>query len=271
MQAFPDTPPVDEAPDVFERGHLWLVERVDGSPLRFAVERGGWLAFGDDDTVYRDGEVPPRYRHAVRHVRETIDRDALADLPADATCFGVATVRRRIDYDWERLPPFLGTDIHVPDRGFLAPDVVERAFEELGLAPVNALEKEVPARHFDPASYDVPPSNWYDGPPLGVVIRNKSGGRAALSTPGFDPAPPAPADADPAALAAEYTTPELIEAAIDAAGGAADREAIGERVVERVLRERHAAIHAADRPVDEAAVVDAIEAATREYLAGRSA
>lgn len=265
MQAFPALPPVDEAPEGLLEGHLWLQERVRGAPLRFAVEAGGWLAVGDRDRSY--GREPPvEYRFATRAVRNEIDRDALADVPAGAVLFGVATRYEGIDYDWERLPTFLGTDVWSPERGdYLPPDAVERIFERLGLAPVNALEKEVPARHFDLGGYDPPASAWTDGLPAGVVIRNKRGGRATLavrelSVEGYDEAP--------ADLAARFVTAERVTGAVDGLGGpdAADFDAVRRAVVDTVLREEYARLVPADRPVDVGAIVDAIGDRVREHL-----
>ncbi|WP_232745062.1 hypothetical protein [Halorubrum aethiopicum] len=66
----------------------------------------------------------------------------------------MATHRRAIEYDWERLPSFLGHDVWSETAGsFRPPDAAEAIFERLGLDPVNAVERERRARDFDPESY----------------------------------------------------------------------------------------------------------------------
>lgn len=267
MEDFPPLPDVDDAPAAVESGHLWLLERVDGYPLRFTVADGGWLGFGGPDGEF-GAAPPPQYRPAIRHVRDTIDRDALADVPDGTVVSGVATSHRRIDYDWERLPPFLGLDVRSGD-DLLAPDAAERALRGLDLTPVNAVEKEVAARHFSPSSYDVPGSAWYDGPPPGIVIRNKAGGRALLSTAGFEPPPPEAPEGDPAEVARRLATPARIEAAIEALEGEgrdADFDAVRQRATERIVREGWGRIVAPERPIDPDDAIAAIETAIREYL-----
>ncbi|MFC6614136.1 RNA ligase family protein [Halopenitus salinus] len=189
MKEYPSIPRAEDAPDrLLEGGHLWLLEKIDGGHLRMQLRESGLIRFGDRNRVYEDAEeIPVEYRHAVRHVRENLDREALraaVDDVEDVVLFGEATYRNAIDYEWDRIPPFLGFDVWSDEAGaFRPPDAVESIFEALGLDPVNAIEREVRARDFDPGSYAIPKSEWYDGPAAGVVIRNKSGDRAAMVHP----------------------------------------------------------------------------------------
>jgi len=174
MKSYPTIPRVANAPEELFEGHLWLLEKVDGAQLRFQLQGSGLIRFGTRERVFDDPtELPLAYQHAVRHVRERLDRDALRQAVDDVTgvtFFGVSTHRHTVEYDWERLPPFLGIDVHTSEQ-FLPPDRAEGIFERLGLEPVNAVEREVRGRDFDPNSYEIPPSAWYDGPAAGVVIR----------------------------------------------------------------------------------------------------
>ena len=192
MKQFPPIPRAEDAPEeLFQRGHLWLLEKIDGAHLRFQLQASGQLRFGDRDRVYQDPtEVPEPYQHAVRHVQETLDREALraaVDNVEDVVFFGEATCRQTIDYDWEQTPAVLGFDIwSAADEKFRPPGAANRIFERLGLQPVNAVERELSARDFDPDAYSIPESAWYDGPAEGVVIRNKRGQRAKLLNPKFE-------------------------------------------------------------------------------------
>ncbi|MFC7165969.1 hypothetical protein [Halospeciosus flavus] len=137
MKEFPDIPDVANAPDaLFEEGHLWLYELVDGVPLRFRLTEYGTLRFGDRERTYKPDDVPLRFRHAARHVRERLDRDALraaVDDPTDVVFFGVATIHQSVDYDWARLPSFLAFDVWNGGREqFLAPETVETVVDQLG-------------------------------------------------------------------------------------------------------------------------------------------
>lgn len=272
MRSFPDAPDVADAPDrLVERGHLWLLEWVDGAPLRFQVRASGLLRFGDRECVYDDPDaVPAPYGAAVRHVRERLDRDALRDAVDDveSVCFfGVATVRRRVDYDWERTPPFLGVDVWSGEReAFLPPDAVAGIYERLGLAPANAVERELPARDFDPDAYEVPASAWYDGPAAGVLVRNKRGGRALLQNDGAG-SPQEDVAASAADLAERIATPERLErrtSDLDDGGRAVTAEALAERVVEDAVREAWPAFERG--AVERAALRSAVAERVRAFL-----
>ena len=243
MQPFPETPTLGDAPDdLFEQGHLWLQEWVVGAPLRFQVTETG-LAFGDDRRVFEQWAEPPGYGHAVRTVRERFDeaafRDAV-DAPGEYTFLGVATRNEGVDYDWSRLPGFLGVDLHGPGRGFRPPDVADQAFTRLGLDPVNALRKELPARDIRPDRYAFPASAWYDGPVAGVLARNKRGGRALVrndAVTGTDPPAVTPED-----LVAESVTAARIDRTVAALGDGASVDAVLDRLVETLVREHYAAL-----------------------------
>ena len=216
MHSFPPVPHVDDAPaELLESGHLWLLEAVAGAPLRFRLLESGLVEFGDADRVYADPEdLPPQYGHAVRHVQETLDREALRAAVDDVEAivfFGWATQYRGVDYEWARMPSFLGTEIWAADtERFRPPDAVDGIFKRLGLDAITPIAQEVRGRDFDPASYEIPESAWYDGPAAGVVIRDKSGHRARLPNPGVDTEPADPAETTAVDLADRYGSHERL-------------------------------------------------------------
>ena len=253
MHSFPSVPHVDDAPDeLLESGHLWLLESVAGASLRFRLRDSGLIEFGDADRVYDDPEdLPPQYHHAVRHIRNRLDREALRAAVDDIEAivfFGKAMQYRGVDYDWVRTPSFLGTEIWAADAGrFRPPDAVDGIFDRLGLDAVNPIEQELRARDFDPDSYAIPDSAWYDGPAAGVVIRDKSGHRARLPNPDVqddEPAVPAgtagPAGTTAADLADQYGSRKrlarLREQLTDA-GQPVTVDALLERSLESAFRE----------------------------------
>lgn len=243
--------------DAFE-GNLWIQELLDALPLRFAVEEGH-LRFADDHRSLGD-EPPPRYRAAVRAVREGFDLGAFyeaADDPADYTFVCEATVHRQLPYDWGRLPAVVGVEVHDAGAGrWLSPDAAERVYERLGLASLNAFERELPARHFYPDRYEMPASAWYDGPPAGILVRDKNGTRGVRYATDYDPDADPETDhrgtddvrdrRDPTGLVEAYVTDERLARAAEAAGDDSGFESVFERVLESVFRETGAVVEDED-------------------------
>ena len=282
MREYPSIPSVADAPaELFESGHLWILEKIDGAHLRFQLRESGAIRFGDRDRVYDDpGAIPAPYEHAVRHVQERLDREALRNAVDDVESvvfFGEATHRQGIDYDWERLPSFLGFDVYSErEEAFRPPGAVQAIFERLGLEPVNAVERELNTRDFDPDSYAIPESAWYDGPAAGVVIRNKRGGRATLDHPDVgepDTGAADPASPDPSAeaLAAEYATDrrfERLAGELDGRGRDVTFERLYERALTDIVREEHRRLYHGSASVDLPAFRSAVAARTRAFLDG---
>lgn len=261
MRSFPPLPDIGDSHtsgDLLE-GHLWLLELIDGTGLRFHMDESGLIRFGDADRVYEPSEtVPLPLRSAVRHVRDRFDREALrssVEDPSGVVFFGVAAHYRSINYDWDGMPPFLGTDVWSESSGssgssggasgaFRPPDAVAAIFDGIGLAAVNAVEREVNARDFDPNSYSMPESAWYDGPAAGVVVRNKRGGRGTLAERGLDGGENrGEADIDdegPTALAERHVTENRLERVADAIerrGEPVRVDTLADRIVESIARE----------------------------------
>lgn len=287
MKRYPPIPSVSGVSDDALAGHLWLLELVDGWHLRFRMEPSGLLRFGDRDAVHDDpGDLPDAYRHAVRHVRERFDRDALRDAVddvTDVTFFGIATHRRAVDYDWDRIPSLLGHDVWSDDAGaFRPPDATERIFEAFGLDSVNVFERERHARDFDPEGYAVPTSAWYDGPAAGIVVRAKAGGRAAIRNPEVpadrEPEPEAESEAEPldetmAELVEMYATESELErfaAEVGERGDPLTVDALAERTFEGFLRVHHRRLDPGSGGQSPAAIRMVLRDRSRAFLDDRS-
>lgn len=246
MHSVRDIPPVTAvAEELFDGGHLWIQELLVGAPFRFQLQSSGRLRVGDDETEYDPEDVTPQYRHAVRHIRESCDWGALRSAVDDVESVvfvGQAMQQCGLDYEWERTPSFLGTDVWLGEKeAFLGVDTVEHIFERLGLDPVNTFAKEVRAADFDPSSYEFPQSAWYDGPAAGVVVRNKRGSCGTLANPVVDvTSDPSFAPTTPDALAAELVTAASVQrvvTALERQDRHATFDAVYERVLEAIFRE----------------------------------
>jgi len=190
MEGFPaiTTPGDDESTG---EGHLWILEHVEGLPLRFALRDDGRLVFGDETRRLDTGSAPPAIRPAIDAIQSAFDRDAFREAVADVsavTFYGVATCQHRVEYDWGALPAFVGYDVHSTARdGLLTPDAADAIFDRLGLSPAPAVEREVRADAISPARYTFPESQWADSSAAGVRLADKHGWRGRLDNPDLPP------------------------------------------------------------------------------------
>jgi len=205
MEAFPAVANLDDGESMGE-GHLWILERVEGVPLRFMLQDDGRLVFGDENRRLDPRSAPPAISPAIDAVQSGFDRGALRQAVADVsavTFYGIATCQHRIEYDWEALPDFVGYDVLSTTRdGLLTPDASNAIFERLGLTPAPALEREVRADAVSPDRYSFPESRWADTTVAGVRLADKHGWRGRLDNPDLPSEPTASfADAEAAARA----------------------------------------------------------------------
>jgi hypothetical protein len=267
MHPSPSLDPVTSTPDVLDGGHLWLQEYPTGKIVGFEMDDTGLITFGAEGAEFET--VPPSLRRAVGHVRESLDRDRLRDGVEDVTEFvfyGIGTRYEGIDYDWQAVPPFVGLDIWAKsEERFVAPDVTERVFDRIGLTPVPAFEKEVPATHFEPESFEMPPSHWRDGTAAGVIVRNKRGGTALLGNPTPDLGTDSAVDETVAIETVVACAFSTVLTTLDATVETVDVEALTDRLFDRVAREAYDDIaDQLDRRPE--AVRDDVGAAVRSVL-----
>ena len=179
------------ASELLDGGHVWLSELVEGGWLRFQLEPSGLVRFGTASTVYDDPtSVPPAYRYAVDTINRHLERDALrtaVDDVTEVTFCGIATYRETLDYDWHRLPGFLGTHVSVGDAN-RPPDEVVQIFSALGLEPARVIDRERHVRDLAVNAWTPPTSAWRDGPAAGILVTRKGGG-SAIWRPSSPPKP----------------------------------------------------------------------------------
>lgn len=275
MKAYPTIPTISEAPvELFEQGHLWLYELVAGVRFRFQLTEYGTLRIGDGTRLYDGDDVPLSHRHAVRHVRERLDREALrtaVEDVEDVVFFGYATIQRGVPYEWDRLPSFLGFDIwHAGRERFLSPDVVESVYRRLGLSPLDTVAREVNVRDFDPTDDVFPASEWYDGPVAGILLKNKRGGYARRDNPAAKTAQPLDSSDSPTVLARRLATERRLSrvvSSLEAEEKAVAFDAVYERLFETIVREEYRWLFADAHRVDVDQFRAALADAVGEFLA----
>ena len=276
MNDYPELPSVSEAPaELFEQGHLWIYEYVVGVQLRFRLTEYGTLQIGDSQRIHEPDDIPLSHRHAVRHVRERLNREALRAAVKDVgeiVFFGQTTIHQGIPYDWERLPSFLGFGIwHAGREQFLSPDTVENIYQRLDLHPSNTVAREVNVRDFDPESYEFPASQWYDGPVAGVVIKNKRGGCARRDNPAVKvQSDESDVPESPVALARHVATDRRLSrvvSSLETRSQPVAFEAVHERLFETIVREEYHRLFGGSQRVDVERFQSALGDIVGEFLA----
>ena len=277
VHTYEHIPHVADAPEeLFNTGHLWVLEKLDSPLFRFQLQSSGVIRFGNDRRVFGDRTaVPESLQFGARHVCEQLDREAVSRAVDDVeqvVFFSVATRRRDIEYNWGRLPPVVGIDIWAEKRGFLPPDAVEAIYERLGIEPVNTFERELPPRDFDHEKYAIPQSAWRDGPAAGVVIRNKTGGRAQLENPAVSERGSSDEPRSATEVIREYATKELIAQLSEECvkqGEGIGIETLYDRVFDRVVRSAHPELFGS-RSADLEAFKSALSAEIQDFVEGQS-
>lgn len=277
MKPYPDVPSGDAVPaDLFEEGHLWIYEDVVGVPFRFQLTGSGTVRVGDHEQIYGVSEAPPSHQHAAHSVRECLDTETLRSAVDDVeaiTFVGRATINRGIPYEWDRLPSFLGQEIWDDDRGqFLESGRVERIYRQLGLSPLNVIEREVNVRDFDPTAYEFPQSEWYDGPVAGVAIENKRGLRGHWSNPAVQMGAHSDhtSQESPITQADQVATADRlarVETALDQQGASFSFHTVRRQLFLLILREEYPTICEDPSSLDAEELRTALTDSVGEYLA----
>ncbi|MFB6254428.1 MAG: hypothetical protein ABEI06_07455 [Halobacteriaceae archaeon] len=180
--AYPTVERNDQLP--FDSGHIWIHELVTGDWIEFRLSESGLIHYQSQNKTFTQTDVPPKFIATVNYIENNLQRDVLyqsLDRVNTISFQGIATYSNGIDYNWNKLPPFLGVEVidHI-EQEYKPPAQVHQIYDEIGLAPLNVITREVHLRDFHPERYSMPQSNWYDGPVYGVLLRDKGTKRAVL-------------------------------------------------------------------------------------------
>jgi hypothetical protein len=130
-----------ETKDVFN-GLVYIQEKIDGANLRFYVTNTGKLVFGSrtQQLTSSDGEdtnVAKNFKRGLEYVKDKLKDKDLTKY-SRYVFFGEACFKHTLNYDWDKIPPFLGFDVY----DTVTEKYVDNAlhiFEELGLEHVPIL------------------------------------------------------------------------------------------------------------------------------------
>ena len=101
-------------------GRVLMFEKIDGGNFRFYFSENGDIIFGSrsqqlTSTDGDDSNVAKSFKKVMDYVRDTILENTNVEYRKDCShliFYGEACFKHTINYDWERMPLFLGFDIY---------------------------------------------------------------------------------------------------------------------------------------------------------------
>jgi len=175
----------DENKDIFTDPNDMIViqEKIDGGNFRFMIHNGNIIfgsrtqqLTGDDGT---DTNIAKGFTRCVNYVRERLSDKDLSVLEG-YIFYGECCIKHTINYDWDKIPPFLGFDIYslTLDK-FYNYEQTKMLYEALTL-PMVPLIKIVLAGEITTITDDMVPKSVYalesnkDTQAEGIVFKNYS-------------------------------------------------------------------------------------------------
>lgn len=179
----------DQNQGMFENpdDQLIIKEKLDGANFRFTFNEDDQLVFGSKNVEYIDEDGEPaydssdyekldsRFTNAIEYIREEVD--VSGKTWQRYTFFGENMVSHSLEYEWEKIPQFIGFDVydHAEYR-WLTVKEAYNLFDKLGLetAPIimSVDAGAFKQKHNSEEGFPIPESQWRDGKGEGVVIIN---------------------------------------------------------------------------------------------------
>lgn len=176
-----------EAEGVLEGEKVRVVEKMDGSNLRFMYKDGG-IIFGSRDKVLNpNNPIKPddeysmgaHFEDGVRFILENIEWNEINwNRYKDYVLFGECMVSQKvkshtIEYNWEDIPSFLGFDIYDKREGhFIRPSKMRNIYSDVLNLPTVPHIDTFNTENFEPSEYEIPDSRYRFGDPEGIIMVN---------------------------------------------------------------------------------------------------
>jgi hypothetical protein len=153
-------------------------EKIDGANFRFMITKEGRIIFGSHNGClgYDDMEIGGNWKRCIEFVKTQLrGSEMLKPLTeyGGLIFYGECCVKHTINYDWGKIPSYLGFDIYRIYNGDFMNNIEKRMlFAELNL-PIVPYIKNIKAGEIkELTDNDVPKSQYYEGPSEGIVLKN---------------------------------------------------------------------------------------------------
>ena len=156
----------EEVADIFTdpEDDVAIEEKIDGGNFRYYITEHGEVVVGSRNNLLDlKGNNTKNFWRCSEFVKEKLYAYGTENLKkfGNYIFYGECCIKHTLNYDWEKIPPFLGFDIYdCEQERFLEYNVVKEIFEKLGL-PQVPLVKICKAKDITEVTDDTVPVSAY--------------------------------------------------------------------------------------------------------------
>jgi hypothetical protein len=144
-------------------------EKIDGANTRFMV-LAGKIIFGSHNRPLDNPEDEKFFQRFIQHIKLKVKPDPSIE---GFVFYGEMCVKHTINYDWTKIPPYLGFDVFDLKKGqFLDHIGARRMFLSIGLSFVPVLWVKMVKEIGEVSEKMIPPSQYWNGTCEGIVLKN---------------------------------------------------------------------------------------------------
>ena len=167
-----------------------IEEKMDGGNFRFYIKDSNIFFGSRTRDLDNDNPNTKAFNRCIEFVKERL-QDKDLKLLEGRIYYGECMISHTMQYDWEKIPPFLGFDIYdIEKKKYLARK--EDLFIGMGLPVVPLIDKmDVKSFLIDPLTDDIVPKSVYaspstaaDNPNAGIDIRHSCQNKGTLGLRG---------------------------------------------------------------------------------------
>lgn len=153
--------------DIDLKGKIFITEKYDGCNFRFRIKNGEIIC-GTRNTIIND-KPDKQFINVFNYIKDKVE---VKEEYEKYTFFGENMMPHSIEYDWDKIPQFLGFDIYNHDKNrFVSWDKALKIFDEIGLETVRTIDV-VFAENLSEKDMEIPESEFRDGKAEGIVLKN---------------------------------------------------------------------------------------------------
>lgn len=153
-------------------GELCIEEKIDGANFRFMF-KDDRIIFGSRTQSIGDSEmeIGGNWKRCVGFVKETVKNSKKQKLKG-LMFYGENCIKHSYEYDWDKIPPFLGFDIYdLKKEQFIDASKKHLLFKKLGLPSIESVIG-VWGKDLSEKDFKIPMSDYADNLAEGIVIKN---------------------------------------------------------------------------------------------------